>query len=100
MGACVPLAPLARTEITVKLESLVVLVSVGLFDLRVPRDCPEQLASLERNTEVSVLWMVPREMLVLPLVPRESLVSLVKTAPLALLVLMEMTVLLLPRFYW
>lgn len=43
----VPLAPLARTEMMVKLESLVVLVSVGLLDLRVLEDCPEQLVSLE-----------------------------------------------------
>lgn len=43
----VPLAPLARTEMMVKLESLVVLVSVGLLDLRVLGDCLEQLASLE-----------------------------------------------------
>lgn len=43
----VPLAPLARTEMMVKLESLVVLVSVGLLDLRVLGDCLEQLVSLE-----------------------------------------------------
>lgn len=43
----VPLALLARTEMMVKLESLVVLVSVGLLDLRVLGDCPEQLAFLE-----------------------------------------------------
>lgn len=43
----VSLAPLARTEMMVKLESLVVLVSAGLPDLRVLGDCLEQLASLE-----------------------------------------------------
>lgn len=43
----VPLAPLARTEMTEKLESPVVLASVGLLGLRVLGACPEQLASLE-----------------------------------------------------
>lgn len=43
----VPLALPARTEMTEKLESLVVLVSADLLGLRVLGDCPEQLASLE-----------------------------------------------------
>lgn len=41
------LAPLARTEMMVKLESLVVPVSAGLLDHRVLGDCLEQLVSLE-----------------------------------------------------